>query len=153
MAVAVCLIRIQPYFLSMATDNSLCHLSGYHAPYSAYPKHVLIETCKGAPVSRSMRGSLSLPSLQALIQRRYQIHRQLRNEQQAAKLLNTDFPGWLLDPVLQKLVDFKRHPDYVEPRNCVVFLARPPEHLRRVICKIQERLLGFNPSKPSTARC
>lgn len=152
MAVAVCLIRIQPYFLYMATDNSFCDLSGNHAASSGNPYHVLIEACNGDPVSRSMRGSLSLTSLQALIQRRYQIHRQLRNEQQAAKLLNTDFPGWLLDPVLQKLVDSKRHPDYLDPRNCLVFWARPPEHLRRVICKIQERLLRFNSSKPSTAR-
>lgn len=115
----------------MATDNYFCDLSGVHAVSSGNPYHVLIEACNSDP---------------ALIQRRYQIHRQSRNEQQAAKLLDSGFGGWLLDPVLQKLVDSERHRDYLDPRNCLVFWARPPEHLRRLISRIQERLLQLNPS-------
>lgn len=133
----------------MATDNYFCDLSGVHAVSSGNPYHVLIEACNSDPVSRSMWASVSLTSWQALIQRRYQIHRQSRNEQQAAKLLDSGFGGWLLDPVLQKLVDSERHRDYLDPRNCLVFWARPPEHLRRLISRIQERLLQLNPSKRS----
>lgn len=135
----------------MAADNSFCDLSGVHASSSGNPYYVLIEACKGDPVSHSMQRSDSLTSLQALIQRRYEIHRQSRNEQQAAKLLDSGFAGWLLDPVLQKLVDSEQHPDYLDPRNCLVFWARPPEHLRRLIGTIQERLLRLNPSKRFTA--
>lgn len=135
----------------MATDNSFRDLSGVGAASSGNPYHVLIEACKGDPVSRPMRGSVSLISLQAFIQRCYQIHRQSRNKQQAAKLLSSGFNGWLLDPVLQKLVDPERHPGYFDPRNCLVFWARPPEHLRRLINTIQERLVRFNPGKRSPA--
>lgn len=135
----------------MATDNNFCDLSGVHAAASDNPYHVLIEACKGDPVSRATRESTYLTSLHALIQRRYQIHRLLRNEQQAAKLLNSSFGTWLLDPVLQKLVDPEGHPDFLDPRNCLVFWARPPKHLRTLISIIQGRLSGLNPGKRSTA--
>ncbi|MCJ1466549.1 hypothetical protein MMC07_005169 [Pseudocyphellaria aurata] len=116
----------------MATDNSFRDLSGVGvgAASSENPYHALIEACKGDP---------------ALIKRCYQIHRQSRNKQQAATLLSPGFTGWLLDPVLQKLVDAERHPGYSDPRNCLVFWARPPEHLRKLINTIQERLVQFNP--------
>ena len=85
-------------------------------------------------------------SLKLSIQYRYQIHRVSRNEQQRAKILDPCFGGWLLDPVLQKLVDSRYYPDYIDPRNCLVFWARPPMHLRRLIGIVQEKLLGLIPS-------
>lgn len=125
----------------MASDDSLGN-----------PYHMLIEAYKGDPVSHSKRRSDCLRSLQALIQRCYERHRQARNEQQASWLLSPAFTGWFLDPVLQKVVDSERNPYFVDPRNCLVFWARPPEHLQKLVGTVQEMLSRLNPGKRSTAR-
>lgn len=86
-----------------------------------------------------------------LIQHFYQAHRQSRNEQQIASILDPGFPGWRIDPILQKLVDPKQYPGYVDPRNCLVFWARPPQNICKLIGVLQDRLLKMSPSEaPNT---
>lgn len=75
------------------------------------------------------------------IQRRYQAHRETRNAIQKAKILDVNFPGWIVDPILEKIVNQEQYPEYIDPRNCLVFWARPPEHLRDLISAVQARLL------------
>ncbi|KAI9846133.1 MAG: hypothetical protein M1838_001392 [Thelocarpon superellum] len=80
------------------------------------------------------------------VQRRYAIHRQTRNGQQRAKLLDPAFPGVTLDPVLLRLHDAAIEPGYVDPRHCLVFWARPPAKLRALIHEIQQKLLSVAPN-------
>lgn len=53
----------------------------------------------------------------------------------------------MLDPVLQKLIDAKEFPDHTDPRNCLVFWARPPQRIRKLVNVIQQKLVDIAPSK------
>lgn len=83
---------------------------------------------------------------QAQLQTRYATHRNTRNAQQKEKLLSPEFSGLILDPVLQRLVDPTIEPDYVDPRNCIVFWARPPAHIRALVDRVQQKLKSLAPS-------
>lgn len=85
--------------------------------------------------------------MQKQIQLRYKIHREARNEQQQVKLFAPGFMGFIIDPVLKKLLDQKAHPGYEDPRNCLVFWARPPQRVRELVDVIQKELLEVAPSK------
>ena len=39
---------------------------------------------------------------------------------------------------------------YVDPRNCLVFWARPPRKVRRLIGEIQEKLRAVAPSQSTS---
>lgn len=84
---------------------------------------------------------------QAEIQARYDTHRTTRNGQQREKLLGPEFTGLILDPILQRLEDPTIEPGYVDSRNCLVFWARPPAHIRALVDRIQKELLTLAPSK------
>lgn len=92
----------------------------------------------------------SWPALQVEIQSRYDLHRTTRNSQQRAKLLSADFPGLLLDPILQRLENPALEPGFVDPRHCLVFWARPTQNVRNLTTTIQEKLLAIAPSPYST---
>lgn len=77
---------------------------------------------------------------QAQIQSRYQTHRSTRNAKQKAGLLSAEFSGFSLDPVLYKIVNKPQDPDSIDTRNCLVFWARPPEHIKLLVKTIQEQL-------------
>ena len=79
------------------------------------------------------------------IQKRYQTHRTTRNAQQKAKMLDSSFDGFNLDPILCKLIDHTRYPEFSDPRNCFVFWARPPWPLKALIQRIQERIRALMP--------
>ena len=83
---------------------------------------------------------------QTQIQARYDTHRTNRNNQQRAKLLAPDFPGVTIDEILARLENPSSYPGYQDPRNCLVFWARPPKHLRSLIAEVQRRLLEVAPS-------
>jgi len=51
--------------------------------------------------------------------------------------------------VLEKLLDQKSNPGYEDPRNCLVFWARPPPRIRDLVNGIQERLLEVAPCETS----
>lgn len=79
-------------------------------------------------------------SVQRQVQARYETHRQTRNKQQRAKLLDPDFKGADIDQVLYKLLHPEEHPGYRDPRYCLVFWARPTEAVKGLIGRVQARL-------------
>ncbi|KAI9814129.1 MAG: transport between ER and Golgi ATPase protein [Phylliscum demangeonii] len=86
-----------------------------------------------------------LTTRKAQIQARYGTHRERRNEQQRARLLAPDFGGVRLDPILQRVHDPRIEPGYVDPRHCLVFWARPPGRIRRLVSQIQQLLQTVAP--------
>ncbi|KAM3075203.1 hypothetical protein ACMFMG_007347 [Clarireedia jacksonii] len=121
-----------PTTLPGSTDskNKFEDLSGVDTAAYDNPYDALIEACNNDPAG---------------IQSRYATHREARNEQQKAKILASDFQELIIDPVLQKLEDPTIEPGYVDPRNCLVFWARPPAHIRSLVGKIQQKLQDFAP--------
>jgi len=116
-------------FLNMAS-NVFEDLSGTSTPVSSNPYDSLIAASENS----------------SDIQARYTAHRQTRNGQQKAKILDSNFSGWTLDPYLVKLEGPKKEAGYVDPRNCLVFWARPPEKVRSLIAVIQQKLRDFAPN-------
>ncbi|KAK5940879.1 hypothetical protein PMZ80_007296 [Knufia obscura] len=99
--------------------------SGTSTPVTANPYDGIIEACNNDP---------------KLIQARYDLHRKTRNQQQKDKILFPDFPGWILDEVLTKLDGPQRDPNFIDPRNCLVFWARPTQKIKSLIEIIQQKL-------------
>ncbi|GME41275.1 RNA ligase/cyclic nucleotide phosphodiesterase [Neofusicoccum parvum] len=62
------------------------------------------------------------------------------------KLLAPDFAGVMVDPILLRLEDPSVEPGYVDPRNCLVFWARPPEKVKTLVRECQERLRDVVPN-------
>lgn len=81
-----------------------------------------------------------------LIQENYERHRHARNAQQKGLILSADFSGFLVDPILDKLLHKEVNPGYVDPRNVLVFWGRPPERIRDLVVGVQKRLLETAPS-------
>jgi hypothetical protein len=86
------------------------------------------------------------------LQARYDLHRKTRNEQQKAKILGDGFSGWVLDEYLVKLDGPGRDPSFVDPRNCLVFWARPPQKVRNLVNVIQQKLQDAAPGKERIGR-
>jgi hypothetical protein len=84
---------------------------------------------------------------QAQIQERYSTHRNARNAQQKKQLLSPDFPGLIIDQILKKLEDPSLEPGYIDPRNCLVFWARPPPKVRPLVSQVQQKLRALAPSQ------
>ena len=118
--------------MSKSESSTFTDLSGPAIPTHDNPYNAMLEGCNQDPKQ---------------IQQRYKTHREARNEQQKAKLLSTDFTGFSIDPVLDKLL---HDPSYVDPRNCLVFWARPPLRIRTLVSEIQHRLLSVAPCKSFT---
>lgn len=86
-------------------------------------------------------------SEQGEIQLRYKVHREARNQQQRAIMLSKDFSAFSMDPILVKLLDQEANPGFVDPRNCLVFWARPPRRIRELVDGIQRELQEVAPSE------
>ncbi|CAL3967485.1 unnamed protein product [Diplocarpon coronariae] len=110
--------------------NRFEDLSGIDNSAYANPYEALLEACNNDP---------------ALLQARYATHRSTRNAQQREKLLSPGFAGLILDPILQRLTDPSIEPGYVDPRNCLVFWARPPAHICALVDQVQQKLLSLAP--------
>jgi vesicle-fusing ATPase len=107
-------------------------LSGTTTPVTSNPYDGLITATKGDP---------------AELQARYQLHRTARNAQQKANILGSEFDGWILDEHLVKLDGVLKDPNYVDPRHCLVFWARPPQKVRKLVQVIQQKLRDAAPGK------
>ena len=114
-----------------AEDNIFTDLSGSSTATHGNPYNSMLEACNQDPQQ---------------IQQRYQTHRETRNEQQKAKLLSSDFVGFSIDPILEKLINKEANPGYIDPRNCMVFWGRPPARILGLVKSLQERLLKIAPS-------
>ncbi|KAI5210050.1 hypothetical protein E4T39_00477 [Aureobasidium subglaciale] len=79
------------------------------------------------------------------IQARYETHRSNRGVQQKEKLSSPDFTGVTIDTILARLEDQTIEPGFEDPRNCLVFWARPPPHVKSVIAEVQKRLKKVAP--------
>ncbi|KAL2073767.1 hypothetical protein VTL71DRAFT_11093 [Oculimacula yallundae] len=110
--------------------NKFEDLSGVDISAFANPYDALLEACNNDA---------------AQLQTRYATHRSTRNGQQKEKLLSPDFSGLILDPILQRLADPSIEPGFVDPRNCLVFWARPPSHIRSLVDQVQQKLLSLAP--------
>jgi hypothetical protein len=84
---------------------------------------------------------------QKQLQDRYEAHRKTRNDQQKTKLLEPNFSGVIIDPILLRLEKATVEPSFTDPRNCLVFWARPPELVKQLVSKVQQKLLAAAPSK------
>jgi vesicle-fusing ATPase len=88
-------------------------------------------------------------TLQARIQEKYSLHRSARNAQQKAKLLDENFAGVTIDPVLTRLCNPSMEPGYVDPRHCLVFWGRPTLKVKDLIERVQQELLSVAPRRYS----
>ncbi|EED21839.1 conserved hypothetical protein [Talaromyces stipitatus ATCC 10500] len=79
------------------------------------------------------------------IQARYTTHRTTRTALQKSKILDPSFSEWTVDPILAKLDGPNKDPAFKDERNCIVFWARPPQHIRDMIRDIQEELRNVAP--------
>ncbi|KAI5776597.1 RNA ligase/cyclic nucleotide phosphodiesterase [Geopyxis carbonaria] len=131
---------IEPVILTgIGTDavNSFEDLSGLPASTAASgastplnPYDTLLSACSHSP---------------AAIARAYSTHRTARNAAQAARLTSSDFTGLTPDPILSALTADTPDPA-ADPRNCLVFWARPPSPILDLIATVQQRLLAAAPA-------
>ncbi|KAI9790412.1 MAG: transport between ER and Golgi ATPase protein [Candelina submexicana] len=137
----------------MAAGNAFEDLSGVKRLASDNPYDALIEEAQGDPVLKANIKPLNSTGtsplillLQAVLQARYATHRATRNNQQKAKLLDQSFPGMTLDQILRRIEDPDIEPGYADPRNCLVFWARPPQSLKELVGEVQKMLLTVAPN-------
>ncbi len=76
----------------------------------------------------------------------YSVHRVNRNAQQKAKFLAEDFTELIIDPFLLRLENPSIEPGFRDPRHCLVFWARPPDHIVRLATHVQNLLRAAAPS-------
>ncbi|KAH7091263.1 RNA ligase/cyclic nucleotide phosphodiesterase [Paraphoma chrysanthemicola] len=113
------------------TSNTFEDLSGISTSAFSNPYDALIAASEDDP---------------AQIQSKYKLHRSTRNAQQKAKLLDKDFPGVSIDPVLSRLCDATIEPGYVDPRHCLVFWGRPTSSVKDMIKRVQDELRTVAPN-------
>ncbi|KAK4154177.1 RNA ligase/cyclic nucleotide phosphodiesterase [Chaetomidium leptoderma] len=111
--------------------NKFEDLSGVDIKPGENPYDALINACHGSP---------------AKIQSLYATHRTTRNAQQREKFLAPEFQGLNIDPVLLRLETPDIEPGFQDPRHCLVFWARPPEHIVKLASHLQSLLREAAPS-------
>ncbi|PSR99012.1 ureidoglycolate hydrolase-domain-containing protein [Coniella lustricola] len=121
-------IIMSPALESIDAKNKLEDLSGITIVRGENPYKALINASRDDP---------------AEIQSLYSTHRVTRNEQQKAKFLAGDFKEVLIDPYLFKL---ETERGFSDPRTCLVFWARPPEHVIRLAAHLQALLKKAAPT-------
>ncbi|KAL2198169.1 RNA ligase/cyclic nucleotide phosphodiesterase [Corynascus similis CBS 632.67] len=100
-------------------------LSGVKIKPGENPYNALIDACQGSP---------------AKIQALYATHRTTRNAQQKEKFLSSEFRELNVDPILLRLENPMIEPGFRDPRHCLVFWARPPNHILKLACHLQTLL-------------
>ncbi|RMZ85273.1 hypothetical protein DV738_g175, partial [Chaetothyriales sp. CBS 135597] len=106
-------------------------LSGVSTPVTSNPYDGLIQATDNDPKK---------------MQERYQLHRVTRNLRQKADILADNFSGWVLDEHLTRLDGPQRDTNYRDPRNCLVFWARPPQKVKNLVQIIQQKLKDAAPN-------
>lgn len=81
------------------------------------------------------------------IQTLYSTHRVTRNAQQKEKFLSPDFKELIIDQYLLRIEYPEIEPDFKDERNCLVFWARPPNHVLELASRLQSMLREACPSK------
>jgi hypothetical protein len=75
-----------------------------------------------------------------------------RNSQQKEKFLSADFKELIIDPFLLRIEKPEIEPGFSDPRNCLVFWARPPDHIIQLASHIQSKLKAAAPSEDNPRR-
>ncbi|OAA71414.1 Ureidoglycolate hydrolase [Cordyceps fumosorosea ARSEF 2679] len=114
-----------PDLVSVDARNKLEDLSGIVIQPGENPYEVFIKACND-----------NHTEIQAL----YETHRVKRNAQQREKFLTADFKELVIDQYLLRLNDPSVQPGFRDERNCLVFWARPPEHVLLLAAKVQQML-------------
>ncbi|KAF2195508.1 AAA-domain-containing protein [Zopfia rhizophila CBS 207.26] len=117
--------------LPVHTNNTFEDLSGVSTAAFTNPYDALLDAYKDDPEQ---------------IQARYTTHRTTRNSQQKAKMLDKNFSGVSIDPILLRLWDPTIEPGYVDPRHCLVFWARPTQKVKDLIRRVQHELQAVAPN-------
>lgn len=64
-----------------------------------------------------------------------------RNVQFRERILHPGFREWQFDETLEKILEAEQDlSKYVDPRHNLGILARPPQHIRELITKIQREI-------------
>ncbi|AEO64510.1 uncharacterized protein THITE_2110706 [Thermothielavioides terrestris NRRL 8126] len=111
--------------------NQFEDLSGIAIKPGENPYDALINACQGSA---------------ARIQALYARHRTARNAQQRDKFLAAEFTGLSIDPILLRLEKPDIEPGFRDPRHCLVFWARPPEHILKLASHLQALLQRAAPN-------
>ncbi|KAK3994652.1 RNA ligase/cyclic nucleotide phosphodiesterase [Cladorrhinum sp. PSN332] len=111
--------------------NKLVDLSGVIIKEGENPYDALIKVCDGDA---------------AQIQSLYSTHRTTRNAQQRDKFLSPELSELIIDPFLLRLENPGIEPGFKDPRHCLVFWARPPEHIVKLASHLQGLLKKAAPS-------
>ncbi|KAK0702626.1 RNA ligase/cyclic nucleotide phosphodiesterase [Apiosordaria backusii] len=122
---------MKPELVSTDARNKLEDLSGIEIKSGENPYNALIEACHGNTVE---------------IQSLYATHRIARNLQQRDKFLSSEFSELIIDPFLLRLENPELEPGFKDPRNCLVFWARPPDHIIRLAAYLQQSLKQAAPN-------
>lgn len=77
----------------------------------------------------------------------YSVHRTKRNAQQKEKFLASDFKGLSVDQTILRLERQHIEPGFKDERNCLVFWARPPDHIVQLAAKLQHLLKNAAPGE------
>ncbi|KAK3394869.1 RNA ligase/cyclic nucleotide phosphodiesterase [Podospora didyma] len=124
--------NMTPTLDAASNGNQFQDLSGIEIKAGDNPYDALIEACHGHPVE---------------IQSLYSAHRTARNTQQRDKFLSSEFRELIIDPFLLRLENPEIEPGFRDPRNCLVFWARPPEHILILADRLQTLLMRAAPSR------
>lgn len=60
--------------------------------------------------------------------------------------MSSEFKEVLIDPFLLRLENRNLEPGFTDPRNCMVFWARPPNHIVQLATHLQSLLKDVAPS-------
>ncbi|KAJ5542961.1 hypothetical protein N7461_008964 [Penicillium sp. DV-2018c] len=78
---------------------------------------------------------------QKQLQLAYETHRTNRNGFFGNQIRQRGFHEWKEDEILSKVLEAEKGlTDFVDPRHNLAFWARPPQHIRELIHKIQKRI-------------
>ncbi|KAI8725204.1 hypothetical protein NCS52_00091000 [Fusarium sp. LHS14.1] len=124
----------------------------WHAPMVAMGKEattldfLVVQFASGVAEEDCQLSVFEPDEPKAEIQTLYSVHRTKRNAQQAEKFLDSNFKELIIDQYLLRLEDQTVEPGFRDPRNCLVFWARPPDHVIRLAGKLQELLKQAAPN-------
>ncbi|KAK4240226.1 RNA ligase/cyclic nucleotide phosphodiesterase [Achaetomium macrosporum] len=116
---------------ALPDGNKFEDLSGVEIKPGDNPFDALINACHGSP---------------AKIQSLYATHRTARNAQQREKFLTSEYKGLNIDSILLRLENPEIEPVFQDPRHCLVFWARPPDHIVKLACHVQTLLQKSAPN-------
>ncbi|KAF9249541.1 hypothetical protein DTO013E5_4184 [Penicillium roqueforti] len=75
------------------------------------------------------------------LQLAYEVHRSNRNALFRSQICQKGFCEWNEDDILSKVLEAEKGlTDYVDPRHNLAFWARPPQHIRDLVYKIQQEI-------------